>query len=381
MMRERGNPLLHYLDRYAGIPVIALLACTKRKRSLPSEIETIGLFKAGAIGDTVLMSAVIADLRAAFPNASIIFFAGASNFEIANMLGGVNRVIEVPILNPVAAMSTIRSIAVDVMVDFGQWSRMDALLSFLSRSRFTIGFRTSGQCRHYGYDLAVDHSSMVHELDNFRRLVHPLGAHARNIPVLRAPERAPALAREYLAFHLWPGGRRKQLKEWPTNGWLRLVEEFASPEMGVVLTGSPSDRRRNDDFIARVAPRARAFVLNVAGSSLQRTAAILASASLVVSVDTGLMHLAAALEVPLIALHGPSSSKRWGPISQIATVVETPIAGCGYISLGWEWLPNAPACMEGIRFEIVRDACLVTLEKRNNLLSNPMANAGCGLPS
>ena len=375
--------MLHYLDRCVGIPALVLLACTRRKRPLPSGIKSIGLLKAGAIGDTVLVSAVIADLRSAFPNASIIFFAGASNFEIANMLEGVNRVIELPILNPVAAMSAVRSIDVDVMVDFGQWSRVDALLSFLSKSRFTVGFRTSGQCRHHGYDLAVEHSSKVHELDNFRSLVHPLGAHARNIPFLRAPEKAPAptLAREYLAFHLWPGGRRRQLKEWPTNEWLRLVEEFASAEMGVVLTGSPSDRRRNDDFIASVVPRARAFVLNAAGSSLQRTAAILARASLVVSVDTGLMHLAAALGVPLVALHGPSSSKRWGPISQTAIVVESPIAGCGYISLGWESLPNPPACMEGIRFEVVRDACLATLEKRNTLLSSPMANVGCGLPS
>jgi ADP-heptose:LPS heptosyltransferase len=380
-MRERGNPLLHYLDRYAGIAAVALLACTRRKRPLPSGIETIGILKAGAIGDTVLVSAVIADLRSAFPNASIIFFAGASNFEIANMLEDVNRVIELPILNPVAAMRAIRSIDVDVMVDFGQWSRMDALLSFLSKSRFTIGFRTSGQRRHYGYDLAVGHSSNVHELDNFRSLVHPLGAHAGNIPFLRAPEKAPAVAREYLAFHLWPGGRRRQLKEWPTNGWLRLVEEFASPEMGVVLTGSPLDRGRNDDFIASVVPRARPFVLNAAGSSLQRTAAILAGASLVVSVDTGLMHIAAALGVPLVALHGPSSSKRWGPISQTAIVVESPIAGCGYISLGWESMPNPPACMEGIRFEMVRDACLATLEKGSTLSPNPMANVGSGLPS
>jgi ADP-heptose:LPS heptosyltransferase len=297
------------------------------------------------------------------------------------MLEDVNRVVKLPILNPVAAMRVIRSIDVDVMVDFGQWSRMDALLSFLSKSRFTIGFRTSGQRRHYGYDLAVDHSSNVHELDNFRSLVHPLGAHAQNIPFLRVPEKAPALAREYLAFHLWPGGRRRQLKEWPTNGWLRLVEEFASPEMGVVLTGSRSDRRRNDDFIASVVPRARAFVLNAAGSSLQRTAAILAGASLVVSVDTGLMHIAAALGVPLVALHGPSSPKRWGPIGQTAIVVESPTAGCGYISLGWESMPNPPACMEGIRFEMVRDACLATLEKGSTLSPNPMANVGSGLPS
>ena len=376
MIRERGNPALHYLDRLTGIPAVALLACTRRKRSWPSGIETIGLLKTGAIGDTVLMSAVIADLRSAFPEASIVFFSGESNAEIANMLEGVDRVIVLPILKLVAAMRAIRSLNVDVMVDFGQWSRVDALLSFLSRSRFTIGFCTRGQCRHYGYDLTVPHSSDVHELDNFRSLVRPLGAQGQNAPFLRALEGVSAVPRQYLAFHLWPGGRRRQLKEWPTNRWLRLVEEFATAEMGVVLTGSASDRTRNDDLIASVRPQARAFVLNVAGSSLQRTAATLAGARLVVSVDTGLMHIAAALGVPLVALHGPSSSKRWGPIGQSAFVVESPVAGCGYISLGWESVPSPPACMEGISFELVHDACLATLEKHSIFSPKPMGNAG-----
>lgn len=366
-MRERGNPLLHYLDRYAGIPAVALLACTRRKRPLPSRIETIGLLKAGAIGDTVLISAVIGDLRSAFPSASIIFFCGESNSEIASMLEGVDRVIVLPMLNPVAATSAIRSMNVDVMVDFGQWSRVDALLSFLSRSGFTIGFRTRGQCRHFGYDLALEHSSDVHELDNFRSLLNPLGVRASNAPFLRAPQRVPVAPREYLAFHLWPGGRRRQLKEWPINRWLRLVEEFASADMGVVLTGSASDHLRNDNLIVSIRPQARAFVLNAAGSSLQQTTAILAGARLVVSVDTGLMHMAAALGVPLVALHGPSSSKRWGPIGQTVLAVDSPVPGSGYISLGWESVPNPPACMEGIRFEVVRDACLTTLEKQTAL--------------
>jgi ADP-heptose:LPS heptosyltransferase len=381
LLRERGNPVLHYVDRYSGIPAVAFLACMRRKRSLPMEITSIGLIKAGAIGDTVLISAIIADLRSAFPNASITFFAGESNFEIAEMLEGVNRVIKLPMLNPLAAVRAIRSVPVDVLLDFGQWSRADALLSLLCRSRFTIGFRTRGQYRHYGYDLAREHSSDVHELDNFRSLVYPLGADAQNVPSLRASENASVLSGEYLAFHLWPGGRRRQLKEWPAERWLRLVEEFAKPEMGVVLTGSASDRQRNDDLIASAVSHARPFVRNTAGSSLRETTAILARASFVVSVDTGLMHMAAALRVPVVALHGPSPSKRWGPVSQAAIVVESPITGCGYINHGWESLPDTPACMEGISFEMVRDACLVMLKNRSSFLPNLTANAACSLRS
>ncbi len=365
-MRERGNPTLHFLDRYAGIPTIAVLGSLRAKRQLPSKIQSIGLLKTGAIGDTVLMSAVIADLRSALPDASIIFFAGKSNLEIVRMLDGIDRVIQVPTHNLPAGVSAIRSVAVDVLLDFGQWSRLEALFSFFSRSAFTVGFRTRGQHRHHGYDLSVDHSFEIHELENLRLLVRCLGVETRNVPFLRAPQKACPPAQHYVVLHLWPGGRRKKLKEWPAERWLRLIEDLATQETNVVLTGAPSDRGRNDELIAAATPRARKFVTNAAGRSLEETAALLAGAKLVVSVDTGLMHMAAALGVPLVALHGPTASKRWGPISPAAVVLETPLDGCGYINLGWEYPACPPACMEGISYEAVYNACCGLLEQRRS---------------
>lgn len=363
-MRERANPTLHFLDRYAGIPTIAILGSLKAKRRLPSKIGSIGLLKTGAIGDTVLISAVVADLRSALPDASIIFYAGKSNLEIVRMLDGIDRVIQVPTHNVPAGVRAIRSTAVNVLLDFGQWSRLEALFSFFSRSAFTVGFRTRGQHRHYGYDLFVDHSFETHELENLRLLVRSLGVETRNVPFLRAPQKDCPGPQDYVVFHLWPGGRRRKLKEWPTGRWLQLIEDFASHEMNVVLTGAPSDRARNDELIARTTLGTRGFVTNAAGRNLEETAVLLSRAKLVVSVDTGLMHMAAALGVPLVALHGPTASKRWGPVSPAAVVVETGQDGCGYINLGWEHPAHPAACMEGVSYEAVYNAGRGLLGKR-----------------
>jgi heptosyltransferase I len=127
--------------------------------------------------------------------------------------------------------------------------------------------------------------------------------------------------------------------------------------MRIALTGGPADAERNDRLISGLDPLAASWVTNVAGFALKETAAILASAKLVVSVDTGLMHMAAAIGVPLVALHGPTSSKRWGPVSHRAVVVESALEGCGYISLGWEHSPDSPACMSCIAIEAVHCAC------------------------
>lgn len=364
------------MDRYAGIPGVTLLGAIRRKRpgTVPSRIKTIGLLKAGAIGDTVLMSAAIADLRMAFPSASVVFFCGNSNFEIARMLQGVDHVIRVPTANFAAGVKCIRSIAVDVMLDFGQWSRLEALLSFFSKAAFTIGFCTAGQHRHHGYDLTVKHSCDVHEIENFRRLVRALGVETGNPPSLRTREIGGPPAADYVVFHLWPGGRLSKLKQWPSEKWLRLIEEFVSWGLEIVLTGAPSDRGCNAAIIERVQPWSRGFVRNVAGLNLQQTAATLAHSRMVVSVNTGVMHMAAALGASLVALHGPTSSKRWGPISEKAIIVDSPAAGCGYLNLGWEYPPRPPACMECIRYEDVRDACRELLQRQKSSLQDRLAN-------
>jgi ADP-heptose:LPS heptosyltransferase len=363
MLRQRGSATLHYLDRYCGIPAIAILGSLRRKRALPSKIESIGLLRLAGIGDTVLISAAVADLRDAFPRASLTFFAGPTNFEFAQMLDGLDRVVKVPVRNIAGGLGAIRSVPVDVMVDFGPWPRLEALFTLFSTASFTIGFRTAGQYRHHGYDLTVDYSSEVHELENFRRPVRALGVKTGSLPFLRRPQIGTLTSSPYVVFHLWPGGRRRKLKQWPSKRWVQLIEEFAGLGMTIMLTGALADRSSNEAIIECLQHSACGFVRNVAGVKLRDTAAILAASRLVVSVNTGVMHMAAALGVPLVALHGPTSSKRWGPVSEKAIVVDSPAAGCGYLNLGWEYPLRPPRCMQCISYETVRDACRAALEK------------------
>jgi heptosyltransferase I len=83
---------------------------------------------------------------------------------------------------------------------------------------------------------------------------------------------------------------------------------------------------------------------------------------MVVSVDTGIMHLAAALDMPVIGLHGPTSSKRWGPIGRNAVAIDSSDPRAGYLYLGFERSVDPPPCMEAISYEKVLDECLKRLE-------------------
>src|SRR5271154_46086 len=258
-MKVRGNSTLHLIDRYAGIPAVAVLGGLRRKRQLPGKIKTIGLLKGGAIGDTVLLSGVIQDLRLAFPAAKLIFFVGESNYEIAQILDGVDQVVKAPMADPRAGFRAMRSVSLDVLIDFAQWSRAEALFALASDAKFKIGFRTPGQHRHFGFDRIVEHSSEGHEIENYRRLLHVIGAKTGQLPHLRASARVGVPDEPYAVCHLWPGGRRKDRKQWPLENWKKLLEEFADKGLQIVLTGGPGDAAANGNVLKQLSPAARAL--------------------------------------------------------------------------------------------------------------------------
>jgi heptosyltransferase-3 len=365
IMPGRGNRSLRRLDRYAGIPLVFGLGTLRGRRTLPSRPRRIGLLNTAAIGDTILMSAPLADLRASFQDAEIALLVGPSNYEAACLLKQADKVVRLPVFNLLAAAAEIRKQRLDLLVDFGPWARLNAVLAIVSGAGFIVGFRTRGQYRHYGYDISIDHSPLLHELENYRNLMAALGVSARHSPRID-PKRIlvrelTALRSPYVVFHLWPGGTRGDLKQWPITRWIMLSNHWIDQGFDVILTGGPSQRALNDAVIAKTAPANRHRIHNVAGVSLAATASIASDAHLVVSVDTGLMHLGAALNVPLVALMGPTSSKRWGPIGQAAVAIDSPAEGAGYLYLGFEPSHGAPRHMEAISFDTVRRVCDETL--------------------
>jgi heptosyltransferase-3 len=353
----RGNARLRMLDETVGVGLLAVAGLLRKPRTPPAEIRRIGIMKSVAIGDMILASAVVNDVVRTFPAAQVVLFAGPDNEGIARLIEGVSVVV-LPMARPWTAVRRLRRERVDVLLDLGQWTRLDGLCSFLSGARYTLGFETPGQRRHFAYDVTVTHSSTVHELENFRRLVETFGVEPRAMPMVETPDPGEKLAlpapRPYVVFHLWPGGFRSWLKEWPADSWRALATHVAEEGFSVVLTGSAGDVRRTEEFIRSSGGSATARFVNVAGRyPLRELAGVLREASCVVSVNTGVMHLAATVGAPTVALNGPTSELRWGPIGPRAVSVNSGRPGCGYLNLGFEYDQGRTDCMEGISVERV----------------------------
>ena len=354
-MTLRGNSLLRRTDRLVGVPLVFLLGLLRRRRRLPSRPASVGLLKTSAIGDTVLLSAVVADLRRALPDTRLVFFAGADNAGLLSSVDGLDERVTLPVGRPLSAITALRRHRVDVLLDFGSWPRIDAVLAACSGSGCTVGFRTEGQKRHYAHDVVVEHLDSVHELDNYRRLLAAIGVEPGSPPALSPPGAWPVdeLPRPYAVLHLFAGGYRSELREWPDARWRELAGKLDARGFGVVLTGAEHERERAEAFAASCElPFGR--LVDLAGRlSLTDLLDVVAGSALVVSVNTGLMHIAGAAGVPTVALNGPTSERRWGPVGEASVSVNSRYHGCGFLNLGGEYRGRREDCMDGIPIEDV----------------------------
>jgi hypothetical protein len=366
---ERGRGVLRKLDRWIGVPLLGILSIFRVKRPKPQQIQSIGICIFAAIGDALLASVLIADLRKAYPGSKITVFATLANATAFDLITGYDDLVLVPITQPLAAIEKVRSHPVDILIDTSQWPRIGALVAAFSRARWTIGFETAGQNRHFSYDVSIKHSPKVHELDNFRALLSPLGILVSEMPPIDfatfASLECPNIKQPYLVLHPWASGNHFELREWPTSCWVSLACKIIQSGYGVVITGGPEDGNRAkalcQEIDEKLAGLSSGDLLNLAGQgNLLSTAAYLNGSAGVVAVNTGTMHLAALLKKPLVALHGPTNPDRWGPIypghshGNSAVVLGPGLEeGGAYLNLGFEYPENPSYLMDQISVEKV----------------------------
>lgn len=371
MAGERGSLLLRALDRYLGIPLVIAAGQCRRRAILPEDSKRVGILCLGCIGDLVLLSGPLADLARERPQIRQTIFCSEANQEVAHMAPSAAEVVVLPVKNPLQAAALVRQQGIfDAWLDAGQWPRLGALISYAALARYTIGFRSPGQHRHHVYDAAVPHSRECHELDNFRNLFKQLGIECRCLPRLDLRPQAEAELpggklpdTPYAVLHMFPGGFRAQMKQWPEAHWRQTARALLDRGLDVLLSGGPADQAGNE-ALARSLGSDR--VKNLAGVRVGPTALLLRHAAVVLSVNTGIMHLAAAVDAPLVSLTGPVSSRRWGAVGRPGRLVslDSPRACAPCLHLGFEY-----PCRENICMGEITVACV--LKAVDSLLAQP----------
>jgi heptosyltransferase-3 len=254
------------------------------------------------------------------------------------------------------------------MIDFTAWQRLTAFYAMLSGAKFSVGFRTPGQHRGRGYDRTVEHTADRHELENFRALLLGSGL---QVPIGHEPALTlmpPAKAilpqeRDIVAFHLWASGQSSWLREWPEERWIVLAQRLVQPETLFLVTGGPSDSPRTLPFVERMRAAGLRAEPIVSPDGFRTLTHLLQRTRLLVSVNTGVMHLGAVAGTPTISLNGPTAEHRWGARGRCCANVQPADGSGGYLHLGFEFDGQPEDIMERITVDQVADASAALLAR------------------
>lgn len=125
---------------------------------------------------------------------------------------------------------------------------------------------------------------------------------------------------------LSPGAEFGEAKRWPAEHYAQVAEHYIRQGWQVWIFGSKKDHPVGEDIRTQLIPGLREEVANLAGeTSLAQAIDLMSCASAVVSNDSGLMHVAAALNLPLVAVYGSTSPDFTPPLAEQVAIVRTGI--------------------------------------------------------
>ncbi|XOB64925.1 glycosyltransferase family 9 protein [Deferribacteres bacterium DY0037] len=329
MMTNRRVTNFHrFADRYAGIPLIFLPSLYRKRRGKPGDIRRICLIKTSGIGDTVLMSAVVKDILKHYHNCRITVVTGIANYYAAKFLIGRlsdNIDFKVADLSDFSSIFDLRHLKeFDISIDFGQWPRFDAFISMLIKSRYRVGFKRDRQYRHYGYDLPVEHKSDRHELNNFRALAEALGIICLYGTDITDLYENADISDNSICVHMCASGKTASKRMWSMDKWAELIRHLDDKGYDIIFSGTYDER----EYIEAVAGFAGLSTCTYfLERHLEELVPVMRKCRYVISVDTGIAHLAGACGANLIELLGATNPERWGALGENVTYVRSEFVG------------------------------------------------------
>jgi lipopolysaccharide heptosyltransferase I len=221
-----------------------------------------------------------------------------------------------------------RAQSFDWVIDLQCLARSGAL-AWLANGRLLVGLDEPREGARGFYDVAVPRRSyFTHAVDWYLSVLPVLGVPVHNdFTWLPARPGVAAAVRNKWPINgarwivLLPGARWPD-KRWPAGHFAALVRQLAGehPELRFAVLGNNEDHQIG----ANIAQAAPGRCLDLTGqTSLPELVEWVRLSALVVTNDTGPMHVAAALGGPVVALFGPTEPRRTGPYGQIAHVLQT----------------------------------------------------------
>ena len=331
---------IRFIDKYIGMPLRLLLYYYQKLRDLfPQKWggephKRILVVKFWGIGNIVRASPIFKAIREQFPQAKVTFITLSQNRGIYE---GGELFDEVVYLRLNNARTFLWDVArqffnlhrkkFDLVLNLEPWVNFAEIVSFYIAAAMRIGF-TAPERRSL-YTIRVPFREDEHISKSFSRILFPFGLRTPDdltplpVPLDKQDKNA---AKELLE----QSGMREgdfmvainvnasnvaDFRRWPAERFARLADRIID-EIGAktVFIGAPNEKH----LVQEVLDLMESEAINLAGkTSLKQAIAVLERADIFVTNDSGPMHLAMAMRTPTVALFGPESPVRYGPVTNL----------------------------------------------------------------
>lgn len=335
--------------------------------------KRILLIKPSAVGDVVHTLPVLVKLRQRYPEAQIDWLITPENADLVRHHPALSNVVLFDrrrlarfgrnwsaTTGLFRLLSQIRRERYELVVDLHGQLR-SAMFTLASGAPYRVGFERTREGAWVSYSHRIPLPTMeAHAVDRYLWLGQVLGFDA-SAPdfTIHLPEMAEENVTRLLSKHRQLGrplavlvpGTVWETKHWRSEGFAEVARELLGRGYAVVLAGSPKDRPR-----CQQAAELASGACDLSGkTTLAEMIALIRRAALCVTNDSGSMHIAVALDKPVVSIFGPTNPLRTGPYGRPLAVVQADIECSPCYLRKLSRCPHNHLCMREVTSAMVLD--------------------------
>jgi len=335
--------LIRSLDRFLGVPLCWMTGLFFRKRSQPlppARWANILVIKFFGLGSILLTTPMLGILRKLSPRARILYLSFESNREILERLDGLDEILSIRTSTPMQFLDDalrvlryLRKAKVDAVFDLEFFSKFSTLISAWTRASVRTGFSlpTIWRRRNLSHPIQLSHETHARIL--FLQHLSPFGWNG-NEPPIQSLAASPGEQRsmreklslveasdEVICINVNAGVTSLE-RRWALSQFAELITKLSSqtPQRRFVLIGTDNEREYVNQIFS-FGKSIKRVATNSAGLlGLGELIALFQQTTVLITNDSGPMHIAAAVGTPVVGLFGPESPKFYGSHGDVANV-------------------------------------------------------------
>ena len=318
------------LDRLVGIfvayPLNLLVRLvgkiTRFDHSLQKEMSKIVVCKYKGMGSIIQATPLLKTLRKRYPNAKIVF---VSSIENKSILEKISIIDEIQLVNDKGIFKLISSsfrlvvklmrFRADLYIDLEIYSNYSSIITTVSLARDRFGYYLrSNRYRlgMYTHMMYFNTKAPIAEAYlQFARLLGITEVDHSLYEIQKTTTVENSIPQNYLVINPNASDLRYE-RRWPAASFIELINRIQNnnPELTIYLIGSKGESEYVKDIHKHFTPP---FVVDLSGkTSISELIELLRNANLVITNDTGPMHMASSLGTNVLALFGPCSPDQYG---------------------------------------------------------------------